>query len=160
MQITLTYSDLYGVMDRSLSIIGKRSIDEKGNRLFNDITFGSREKELANDYFRSAIVALAADLRQFVSLETQSTTAFTITITLYEDYNDDLDATITQAIKDYIVAYALYSWFVITAPRIYEKYLAESERYRSYIRDQVFHRQRPATLPDPLRQRTDPSDNT
>ena len=160
MQITLTYSELYGVMERSLSIIAKRSTDENGNLLFKDITFGSREKELANDYFRSAIVALAADLRQFVSLETQSTTAFTITISLYEDHNDDLEATITQAIKDYIVTYALYSWFVITAPRIYEKYLAESERYRSYIKDQVFHRQRPDSLPKPLRQRTDPSDNT
>lgn len=155
MDITINYTEIYSVVERSLSVIGKRSTDENGNRLFTDITLGTREKEIAYDYFRSAIVALAADLRQYVTFETFSATSFTVRISLYEDHNEHLEPTITQAIKDYIVAYALFSWFVITAPRLQEKYMVESERYRTYIIYQVFHHQRPSSLPNPLRQKSE-----
>lgn len=160
MQITLSYTDLYGVVERSLSIIAKRSIDDQGNRLFENITLGTREKTLMYDYFRSAIVGLAADLRQYVTLETPNTETYNITITLYDDANPALTATTEQAMKDYIVAYALYSWFTVTAPRISEKYLADANAQKSFIIAQVFHRQRPAAseMPDPLAPKVDPLD--
>lgn len=150
MQITLNYTDLYGVVERSLSIIAKRSVDDQGNVLFDNITLGSREVSLINDYFRSAIVGLAAELRQYITLETPSTDTYVMGITLYADANSHLEDTIKQAIKDYIVAFALYSWFTISAPRIYEKYLADANAQKSYIIAQVFHRQRPSSLPNPL----------
>lgn len=158
MQITLTYTELYGVVERSLSIIAKRSIDDQGNLLFDNITLGTREVELINDYFKSAIVHLAAELRQYVTLETVATGSFTMTITLYSDANPNLEETIKQAIKDYIVAYTLYSWFTVTAPRLYEKYLADANAQKNFIVAQVFHRQRPSTLPNPLTPKVDPTD--
>lgn len=158
MQITLTYSDLYGVVERSLSIIAKRSVDDQGNRLFDNITLGTREQSIIYDYFRSAIVGLAAELRQFVTLETPSSGSYIMTITLYNDANTALTESTKQAIKDYIVAYALYSWFTISAPRIYEKYLADAKANRDYIVSQVYHRQRPSTMPNPLTPKVDPTD--
>ena len=150
MQITLTYTDLYGVVERSLSIIAKRSVDDQGNLLFDNITLGSRETSLIYDYFRYAITGLAAELRQFVTLETPSTDSYVIGISLYSDANPHLEDTIKQAVKDYIVAFALYSWFTVSAPRIYEKYLADAKAARDYVVTQVYHRQRPSTMPNPL----------
>lgn len=158
MQITLNYSELYGVVERSLSIIAKRSIDEKGNRLFADITLGSREVEIVSDYIRSAIVHIAADLRQYVTLETPGSGIYTLGITLYADANTKLEDTIRQAVKDYIVAYTLYSWFNVSAPRIYEKYLSDANAMKNFIIAQVFHRQRPSTMPNPLSKKVDPKD--
>lgn len=159
MQITLTYTELYAVVERSLSIIAKRSVDDQGNLLFDNITLGTREVELVNDYFRSAIVHLAADLRKFVTLETPATGSYTIGITLGDDANPHLEDTIRQAVKDYVVAYALYSWFTVTAPRLHEKYLADANAQKSFITYQVFNRQRPDTLPDPLAPKVDPADS-
>ncbi len=158
MQITINYLELYGVVERSLSIIAKRSVDENGNRLFTDITLGSREVELVNDYIRSAIVHIAAELREYVILETPSASSFVLNIALYNDANPHLDKTISQAVKDYIVAYALYSWFNVSAPRLYEKYLADANAMKSFIITQVYHRQRPSTMPDPLAPKVDPKD--
>lgn len=155
MNITLNYSDLYGVVERSLSVIGKRSVDEAGNRLFDNITLGSREVPLIHDYFRSAIVGLAAELREYVTLETLSQGSFVFGITPYADTNPNLETTITQAIKDYIVAYALYSWLTVSAPRISEKYLSDANAQKSYIIAQVYHRQRPSSLPNPLTPKTE-----
>lgn len=158
MQITLSYSELYGVVERSLSIIAKRSIDDQGNLLFDNITLGTREVELVNDYFRTAIVHLASELRQFVRLESSTAASITLNIVLYDDANPNLEETIKQAIKDYIVAYALYSWFVVTAPRLYEKYLTDANAQKSFIIAQAFHRQRPDSLPNPLAPKVDPLD--
>lgn len=158
MQTILNYTELYAVVERSVSIIAKRSVDDQGNHLFDNITLGSRETEIINDYFRSAIVSLAADLRQYVTLEQASTSSYTIAITLYPDYNNKLENTIVQAIKDFMVAYALYSWFTISAPRIADKYLSDANAQKSYIIAQVFHRQRPSSHPNPLTPKVDPSD--
>lgn len=155
MNITLNYTELYGVVERSLSVIGKRSVDEKGNRLFTDITLGSREQPIIHDYFRSAIAGLAAELREYVTLETPSQGSFIIGITLYSDANPYLEETVTQAIKDYIVAFALYSWFTVSAPRISEKYLNDANAQKSFIIAQVYHRQRPSSLPNPLKPKSE-----
>ena len=155
MQITLNYSDLYEVVKRTLSVVAKRSVDDKGNRLFDNITLGSREESIIHDYFRTAIVALAAELRQYVTLETPATGSYTINVTLYADTNPALENTIVQAVKDYAVAYAVFSWFTISAPRISEKYLADANADKEYVVYQVYHRQRPPLLPNPLRHKSE-----
>jgi len=155
MQITLNYTSLYDTVARSLSIIGQRSVDDNGNLLFKDITLGSREKDIIYDYFRSAINGLAADLRQYVTAVTSSSTSFTLTVSLYDDANSNLSSTVVQAVKDYVTAYALYSWFTITAPRISEKYKEDAMNQRNFVIAQTFHRQRPQELPNPLRQKTE-----
>lgn len=158
MQVQFNYTDLYAVVGRSLSIIAKRSTDDEGKPLFDNITLGSRETELVYDYFRSAVTGIATDLRKYVTAFTIDDTGFSMTVTLYGDANPQLEATILQAVKDYITSFALYSWFTVTAPRIYEKYLADANTFRGYLIAQVFHRQRPSSLPNPLAPKTDPSD--
>lgn len=158
MQITINYTTLFETVKRSLSIIGKRSVDDQGGLLFDNITLGSREESIVYDYFRAAIVHIAAELDKYISLESHTDTSYTIGITLYDDYNDHLDETIKEAINGYLVAYALYSWFTVTAPRIHDKYLAEAKDAMAYLVKQCHHRQRPDTLPNPLRPKTDPLD--
>lgn len=159
MNITITYADISAIVKRSLSIIGKRSTDDKGELLFKDITLGSREEDILIDYYKSAAMHIASELRKYVTGETPSTTAYTITVTLDDDANDGLENTIKDAAQEYVVAYALYSWFTVTAPRIYEKYLADSQSAMGYLIYQVFNRKRPDTLPDPLAPKVDPDDN-
>ena len=76
MQITLTYSDLLAVMERSLSIIAKRSTDDQGNRLFDNITLGSREKQIASDFFTTAFIELSAELSDYITTEIQNASGF------------------------------------------------------------------------------------
>ena len=102
---------------------------------------------------------IAAELRQFVRLETPTTTTYTVRITLDNDANPALEDSIKQAVTEYLVAYMLYSWFTVSAPRLYQKYLADSQNALSYLTYQVFNRKRPDTLPDPLAPRHDPTDN-
>lgn len=120
MDITLDNNTLYEKVSRSLSVIGKRSIDDNGNLLFTDITLGSREKTIANDYFRQAVITLTTELSAFVTTATSQSVTFTIT--LPDNHNSALEAFLQDACESYCVSYALYSWFVITAPRISSKY--------------------------------------
>lgn len=159
MDIVITYSDISAIVERSLSIIGKRSVDDAGNLLFKDITIGTREKDILKDYYKSAIMHIAAETRQYIRLETDATTSFTIRLTLDDDANPQLETSIKQAITEYIVAYALYSWFTVSAPRLYQKYLTDSQNALSYLTYQIYNRKRPDTLPDPLAPKVDPADN-
>lgn len=124
MQITLSYTDLYDIVERSLSIIGKRSADDQGNLLFKDITLGSREKELVTDYIKQSVVWLATETSSFITASTVNS----VTLTFPSNHNANLDVFIEQACKDYCVAYALYSWFTITLPRLSEKYQGDCSR--------------------------------
>ena len=126
---TFDYTELYGKVSRSLSIIGKRSTDDHGNRLFADITLGSREKDIVEDYFRQAVIDLAAEMEAFITAET--TTA--ITITLPSSHNEQLDTFIGNSCDEYCVSYALYSWFTVTAPRLSDKYLGDMKRQLSAV---------------------------
>lgn len=159
MDIIINYSDISEIVERSLSIIGKRSIDEQGNLLFKDITIGTREKEILTDYCKSAIMHIAAELRQYVRLETPTADTYTIRIILNYDANPYLEDSIRQAVTEYIIAYALYSWFTVSAPRLYQKYLTDSQNALNYLTYQVYNRKRPDTLPNPLTPKVDPSDN-
>lgn len=124
MQITLNYTDLYVIVERSLSIIGKRSADDQGNLLFEAITLGSREKELITDYIKQSAVWLATETSSFITASTVNS----VTLTFPSNHNANLDVFIEQACKDYCVAYALYSWFTITLPRLSEKYQGDCSR--------------------------------
>lgn len=85
--------------------------------------------------------------------DTTELKGITISLNLADDYNEALDNTLQQAIENYCTAYALYSWFTITSPRLAEKYLADAVNHRLYFISQVFHRKTtPAeNLPNPLR---------
>ena len=124
MQITLSYTDLYAVVERSLSIIGKRSVDDKGNRLFDNITIGSREKDIITDFIKQGAAWLAAETSAFVTAGTDNS----ITLTFPTNHNTNLDTFIQNSCKSYCVSYALYSWFTVTAPRLSEKYLGDCNR--------------------------------
>lgn len=69
MNITLSYADLQATVERSLSVIGKRSTDDNGKRIFTDITLGSREKEIIHDFFRQAVIDLSAETAAFITAE-------------------------------------------------------------------------------------------
>jgi len=84
MTLTLDFGTLYGIVERSLSVIGKRSIDDNGNLLFKDITLGSREKAIISDYFTNAFVDLCAELKQYITAEVNSIEG--VTSLVYTDF--------------------------------------------------------------------------
>lgn len=129
MVVTLVNSTLYDIVERSLSVIGKRSTDDKGNLLFTDITLGSREVPLIYDYFRQAFIDLATELSAFITA--QSETA--ITLTFPSNHNPILEPFVQKACEAYCVSYALNSWFTVTAPRIAEKYSEDCRRQLSAV---------------------------
>ena len=124
MVITLTSADIYAIVERSLSVIGKRSVDDNGNLLFKDITLGTREKAIVDDYIGEAMTDLATELSEFVTASTDDT----VTVTLPTSHNTGLDGLIQKACTGYCVSYALYSWFTVTAPRIADKYKGDAAR--------------------------------
>lgn len=124
MTINLNYTALQEKVERSLSVIGKRTVDDKGERLFTDITVSSRETEIINDYFRQAVIDLAAELTAFISAGNDTS----ITIDFPTNHSDALDTFVTQSCEAYCVSYALASWFNVTAPRLTEKYTADCTR--------------------------------
>lgn len=126
MDIILNKDTLYEKMSRSLSIIGKRSIDDNGKLLFADITLGTKEKEIANDFFRQAVIDLTTELSVFITTATSQSVAFTLN--LPNNHNSALETFLQTACESYCVSYALYSWFVITAPRISNKYADDCKR--------------------------------
>lgn len=146
MQITLTYNDLYAVVERSLSIIAKRSTDDQGNLLFDNITLGSREKDIITDYIKQAAVWIATETSAFVTASTENS----LTLTFPINHNSNLDVFITNSAKHYCVAYALYSWFTVTAPRLAEKYLGDCTRDTAAIIRMTSDKQAPTGIGDIL----------
>lgn len=139
MDITLTYQSLYETVSRSLSIIGKRSVDDQGNLLFKDITLGTREQEIVTDYFRQAVIDLSAEL---AALITDSTDA-SITLKLPTSHNAALEGFIQKSCEAYCVSYALYSWLFITAPRIAPRYLDDCKRQLASVIRLVYEKKAP-----------------
>ncbi len=124
MEITLDFTTLAGEVKRSLSIIGKRSIDEQGNLMFKDITLGSLEEPLLEDYLQQAVIDLVTESDAFVTASTDSS----MTLTFPTNHNDALNPAITKVCKAYCVSYALYSWFSVVAPKLQEKYMGDCRR--------------------------------
>ena len=124
MQKTFDFSALQGKVSRSLSIIGKRSTDDQGNLLFRDITLGSRETEIINDYLNQAVIDIVTEMSASITAYSGST----ITLTFPTNHNSSIESFIDKSCDEYCVSYALYSWFTVTAPRIAEKYLGDCKR--------------------------------
>lgn len=141
MDITINYSTLYNKVARSLSVIGKRIVDENGNTLFGDITLSSRETEIMTDFFKQAVIAITAETASFVSGSKPNTS---ITLTFPDNHNRDLDPFIQDACDEYCVSYALYSWFVVTEPKIAEKYNADSVRQLAVINRHIHEKNAPS----------------
>ncbi len=124
MDITLDYTELQAEVKRSLSVIGKRMVDDNGNKLFSDITVSSNEESIISDYFRKAVIELAAELAAHITTPANAE-GTTIAIDLPSNHDTAIEPFIRDACKAYCVSYALYSWFTVTAPRISEKYNAD-----------------------------------
>lgn len=75
--ITLDYASLYNLVERSLSVIGKRSTDDKGELLFKDITLGSRERKIVYDFFETAFIDLCAELGKFITAQMETVSGVT-----------------------------------------------------------------------------------
>ena len=129
MEITLNFNTLASDVKRSLSIIGKRSIDENGNVIFKDITLSSLEEPLLEDYFQQAIIDLTTESDTFITASTDDT----LTLTFPTNHNEALNSAITKICNAYCVSYALYSWFSIVAPRLQEKYMGDCKRQMSAL---------------------------
>lgn len=117
MNYVVNTSAIKGTVKRSLSIIGKRAVDDNGNLLFEDVTLGSKEESIIEDYITNAVTDVAGALTDLVTSWTGST--LTIDTPSNKKCSDNV---ITTVIDAYIVSYSLYSWFVITAPKIADKY--------------------------------------
>lgn len=149
MNITLTYKALYATVERSLSVIGKRSTDDNGNRLYTDVTLGSHETLIMTDYFKSATANLATETALFVSETTNDGT----TLSMPEQYPETLLPALQQTCEAYCVAYALHSWFTVTAPSLAAKYEKESQQLLTDIVRLTNEKQTPAVphYPYPVR---------
>lgn len=133
MEITLEYATLTETVKRSLSVIGKRSVDEKGNLLFTDITVGTNEEPLITDYLRQAVIDLSTELSSFAAVPEASPEGIILYLDLPTNHTDDAGTFIQQCCEAYCVSYALYSWFTVTAPRLTEKYQADCTRQSSAL---------------------------
>ncbi len=133
MEITLEYATLTETVKRSLSVIGKRSIDKDGNLLFTDITVGTNEEPLITDYLRQAVIDLSTELSSFAPVPDVSPEGITLYLDLPTNHNEDMLPFIQQCCEAYCVSYALYSWFTVTAPRLTEKYQADCTRQSSAL---------------------------
>ncbi len=140
MQITLNYSNLAAVVDRQLSIVGKRSTDDEGKRIFTDITLGTNEKSLIDDYIRQAVIDITTETAAFISAGTMTQ----VTLTFPTNHNTVLDTFIQQCCEAYCVSFALWSWFTITAPRIADRYLEDCKRQIASIIRLIHDKKTPA----------------
>lgn len=158
MEITLDFTTLAGEVKRSLSIIGKRSIDEQGNLMFKDITLGSLEEPLLNDYFQQAVIDLTTETDTFITASTDTS----LTLTFPTNHNDALNPAITKVCKAYCVSYALYSWFSIVAPRLVEKYMGDCKRQGGALIRLIHNRKQPTVDENtsPLSAKTTVTSNT
>lgn len=158
MEITLDFTTLAGEVKRSLSIIGKRSIDEQGNLMFKDITLGSLEEPLLNDYFQQAVIDLTTETDTFIKASTDTT----LTLTFPSNHNDALNPAIAKVCKAYCVSYALYSWFSIVAPRLVEKYMGDCKRQGGALIRLIHNKKQPTVneATSPLSANTTVTPNT
>ena len=129
---TFAFSQLYESVARQLSIISKRSVSDDGKSLFGDITIGTREKDIVADFLINAVVDLTSRFSALIT-STQDNAGsginkqISITITVPSNWNNALYFPLEKAMDNYCINYTLYSWFTVTAPKIAEKYLADSQ---------------------------------
>lgn len=155
MDITINYVNLYSIVERSLSIIAKRSVDDQGNRLFDNITLSSRETDIVTDFIKTASVNIASETSAFVTASTDNS----ITLTFPTNHNAALDNFIQKSCDGYCVSYALYSWFTVTAPRLAEKYLGDCNSNLSAVIRMINEKKAPEGTTDVLATSTNVTQN-
>ena len=143
--INIDYGSIAKTVERQLSIVGKRSTDENGKLIFTDITLGTNEKELLNDYIRQAVIDLTTETAAFISSQLGNTS---ITLTFPGNHNSVLDTFIQQSCDAYCASFALWSWFTITAPRIADRYLEDCKRQLAAIIRLTHDKKAPETPED------------
>lgn len=151
--ITLSYSTITEQVKRSLSIIAKRSVDDNGVPLFKDITLGSREEIIINDFFSQAITELCTQMEEFFVSQTTTSSAGTVTsvdlsIDNPSNWNSGLLPSLEMALTNYLVSYALHSWFVVTAPRLVDKYLDDQKRMFAAVHKLLYSKKEPTPSTD------------
>lgn len=139
MEIALDFNQLKRDVKRSLSIIGKRSIDEDGNLMFKDITLGSLEEPLLNDYFQQAIIDLTTGTDTFIKASSDSS----LTLEFPTNHNDALNPAIINSCKAYCTSYALYSWFTVVAPKLVAKYQDDCARQMAALIRLIHNKKEP-----------------
>lgn len=142
--ISVTSSTLKEKVKRSLSIIGKRAVDANGNNIFEQITLSTNEEPILDDFFAAAIAAIAADLRKIATLASANS-GYTLTLDNPRIHATRLTVALKTAVDNYMVAYALFSWFVVTAPKIADKYRVEADNHRALILAMALEKEPPKT---------------
>lgn len=142
--ISVTSSALKEKVKRSLSIIGKRAVDVNGNNIFEQITLSTNEEPILDDFFAAAIAAIAADLGKIATLASANS-GYTLTLDNPRIHPTRLTVALQAAVDNYMVAYALFSWFVVTAPKIAEKYKVEADNHRAFILTIALEKEPPKT---------------
>ena len=146
MQINLNFSNLYLVVERTLSIVGKRSIDDKGNRIFTDITLGTNEKAIIEDYFQQAVIDLSAETKAFITGSSNlGSSTPSITLTFPTNHNSQLETFLQKACDAYCVSFALHCWMTIVAPRIAERYLEDCKRQADAVTRLLYEKTPPVS---------------
>ena len=141
MTIDLTYSSLREAVERSLSIIGKRSVDDKGNLLYKDITLGTNEKPIIDDYLEQAVIDITAETAAFIT----GSTGNVITLTFPSNSNEGIFDFIEKACQAYCVSFALHAWLSITAPAIAQRYANDCLRQISAIKRMIHEKKPPVS---------------
>ena len=129
MDINLDYQAISADVRRSLSIIGKRSVDENGNLLFKDITLSSLEEPLLEDYLHQAAIDITVETGALITEATQAG----VKLIFPENVNTAPLMLTERACKAYCVSYTLASWFAVTAPRLVAKYTKDCTRQMAAI---------------------------
>ncbi len=137
MLINISFTDLFDIVSRSLSIIGKRSVDDKGNPLFKDITIGTNEREVVNDWLTLGMSNLVTELSHHVDVEQYNNG---IVSTIYTDWWQDasVSTSLITASDQYwykpstkILYVSTLSFpFVVTTPAINTLFVYGEDYYR------------------------------
>lgn len=100
MRINIDFTDLFDIVRRSLSVIGKRSVDDQGNPLFKDITIGTNEREVVNDWLTLGMSNLVTEVSHHVDVEQYNNG---IVNTIYTDWwqDDDVSTSLITASGQY-----------------------------------------------------------
>ena len=68
-----------------------------------------------------------------------------ITLTVPDNWNNALTLPLETALKNYCIAYAIYSWFTVTAPAIAQKYVSDAQNQLTAVVRIIHEKKEPVT---------------
>ncbi len=148
--ISISIDKITEKVQRSLYIIGKRSSNDDGTSLFQDVSLSTNETDLISDYVYVAFQHIQTELAKFVTIsqvEEHSTENVFISAEMSVDDNSG-SLTLDKTVELYCVSYALYSWFVFSVPRIADKYNRDCETLMADIIRIVHNKKEPEASAD------------